>query len=120
MVQYVRTFEEIRSSLRQAFSVRHRLKVVVAMPRLGGSDDEEEGIPLMAPSSSRRRDREATAYATSSGHHGFFLSSATVISALKLFAMFMGVLVVRNMLVQVSISKIYPRALLDGPAFVLS
>ena len=66
------------------------------MPRLG-SDDEEEGIPLVGqPFGNRRREREATAYAAS-GHGSFHK-----LEALKLISVLVGFLVVRNMLSHVS------------------
>ena len=69
---------------------------IVTMPRLG-SDDEEEGIPLVGqPFGNRRREREATAYAAS-GHGSFHK-----LEALKLLSVLVGFLVVRNMLSHVS------------------
>ena len=86
------------------------------MPRLGGtsSDDEEEGIPLMmAPSGNRRRDREATAYASASGGGNLLVHlSSPIVAALKLLKILVGVLVVRNMLAHVSVFDLF-----EGPTF---
>ena len=83
------------------------------MPRLGGSDEEEEGIPLMmAPSGNRRRDREATAYATASGGGLLHLATSPIVAALKLLTILFGVLVVRNMLAHVSVFDLF-----EGPTF---